>query len=145
MVIAFVDLSGYTVQTGKSNDAEVADVIDGYYQLVARTGGRVVKFIGDAALLVYPEEDLERAVEGLLLLRGEVDAYLAERGWGCHVNVKVHVGTVMAGLYGPPDDLRWDVLGRHVNATARLPTRGFAISADARARLSPELSGRIPS
>ena len=70
MLVAFVDLTGFAIQAARVDDGEVADVLDGYYQLIAEhvtaAGGRVVKFIGDGALVVFDDGDADRGVEALL-------------------------------------------------------------------------------
>src|SRR5205814_9535541 len=57
LLIAFVALMGYAVQCTRVADDEVANVVDGYYELVAAgvaaAGGRVVKNIGDGVLIVF--------------------------------------------------------------------------------------------
>jgi class 3 adenylate cyclase len=53
-----------------------------YYELVGdlveEAGGKVVKFMGDAGLLIYPVAAAERAVVGLRRLQAVGDAWLAD-------------------------------------------------------------------
>ncbi len=147
MLIAFVDLSGFARQAALVSDDRIADVLDGWYDRcaahVAGAGGRVVKFIGDAALIVFDEDRADAGVAAVLALKADGDAYLAAAGWACHANVKAHVGPCIAGSYGAAGDKRFDVIGKHVNTAARLPTAGVALSPDAIAAIGPALRGRF--
>ena len=147
LLIAFVDLTGFALQCSRIADREVADTVDALYQRVGAAvtgaGGEVVKFIGDAALMVFTEDDVDRAVTALLALKDEVDGWLAGRGWPCHLQVKAHVGTVIAGPFGGAGDQRFDVIGKNVNLAAMLESTGVALSAEAFARLGPATAARF--
>ena len=106
---------------------------------VEGAGGRVVKFIGDATLAVFPEDHVDRGVETMLALKQEVDDVFSRAGWPCRLVVKMHFGSVVAGDYAG----RFDVLGKNVNAAAMLDSLGVALSADAFRKLSPETRKRF--
>jgi len=147
LLVAFVDLTGFALQSTRVIDTELADAVDGYYQRVteriAAAGGRVVKYIGDGTLVVFDADDTEPGVAALLDVKLLVDRYFEGLGWPCRATVKAHVGTVIAGPYGPPDDLRFDVIGTTVNTAAMLDTSGVALSAEAFDRLSPAMRQRF--
>jgi adenylate cyclase len=56
--IAFVDLSGYTSHTEREGDASAVEMADRFAEVVRaatiRAGGRVVKLLGDGAMLHFP-------------------------------------------------------------------------------------------
>ncbi len=142
LVICFLDLSTYTMDARRTaDDVRLAEMVDAYYERVgdhvARGGGTLVKFIGDGALAVFPTERADDAVEALLDLKRSVDAWLAAERWDSRLVVKLHRGDVVAGMYGARDHKTFDVIGDDVNITARLPTRSFALSAEAFRALSP--------
>jgi class 3 adenylate cyclase len=66
--------------------------LDAFYEHTAAAvqaeGGRVVKFMGDAALIVFPETAVDRGVKTLMALKDSVDELMAQRGWGCRLIVK---------------------------------------------------------
>ncbi|HEX7699887.1 MAG TPA: hypothetical protein VF403_04170, partial [Kofleriaceae bacterium] len=64
-------------------------------------------------------------------------------GWHSSLVVKLHAGDVVCGPFGPVGEKRFDVIGGEVNITARLPTRSFAISAEAFRALSKEGRARF--
>jgi class 3 adenylate cyclase len=147
LLVAFIDLTGFALQSTRVADAELADVVDGYYQLiaaqVAAAAGRVVKYIGDGALVVFDAGDADRGIAALLDVKLAVDRYFEGHGWPCQATVKAHVGTAIAGPYGPPDDRRFDVIGKTVNTTAMLDASGVALSVEAFRALSPATRQRF--
>jgi class 3 adenylate cyclase len=98
-----------------------------------------VKFIGDAALVVFPAHAVDLGVRALLELRDDVDRAMTERGWECRLSAKAHFGTAIAGDFGPGDSKRFDVVGRAVNTAAKLRSNGITLSAEAFHQLSSEL------
>ena len=148
LLVAFTSFNRYTAQVDRLDDVVVARVMDAYYQLAAsairNTGGRVVKFVGDATLAVFPPDQADRAILGLLELKDAADGFMAERGWDCRLVVKVHFGPVAAGEFGARADRRYDVLGKTVNVAARLEaSAGVALSAEAFRRLGREARARF--
>jgi class 3 adenylate cyclase len=147
LLIVFLDLTRFSFQSKQLGDAEVADTVDAFYQLVASAvataGGKTVKFIGDAALVVFPEGAADTGVRMVLDLKPTVDRFMFERGWECRLEAKIHFGQVIAGEFGPAGDRRFDVIGRNVNATAMLPSNGITLSAHAFGKLSSELRTRV--
>jgi class 3 adenylate cyclase len=141
-LIAFIDLSGFARDAERTPDERLAELLDHYYERVGEAataaGGTVVKLIGDGALLVFPPERADDAITALLALRDGIAAIFGGDGWHSTLVVKVHVGEVMCGPFGPRDDKRFDVIGGEVNIAARLPTRSFAISAEAFRALSKD-------
>src|SRR5215467_4201301 len=147
MLIVFLDLDGYKRVCDERADLDVADMIDDYYDRVANAaqaaGGRVVKFIGDAALVVFPERAVDAGVGMLLDLIPKVGRHMSEHGWNCRLRAKVHFGEVIAGEFGSTGTARFDVMGREVNETALMPSDGIAISPAALARLSANTRKRV--
>jgi class 3 adenylate cyclase len=147
LLVAFVDVMGFALQSTRVADDVLADVIDGYYQVIAEhvaaAGGRVVKFIGDGSLVVFDADDTDRGVESLLEIKQVADRYFEGHGWDCRTTVKAHVGTAIAGPYGPPGDRRFDVIGKAVNTAAMLDASGVALSVEAFRKLSPATRQRF--
>jgi len=147
LLIAFVDFTLFKEQSNRVSDAKIADTMDEYYTRVASAvrsaGGTVVKFIGDATLIVFPESAADAGVRMLIELKPALDRFMAERNWECRLHAKAHVGEVVAGPFGPAGDTRFDVIGRAVNTTAMLKTDGITLSAEAFEQLSPGLRKRF--
>lgn len=145
LLISFVDLTRFSAQSRRLSDQEIADVMDEMYRRVGTAidgaGGRVVKFIGDATLIVFREEDADRGVAALLDLKQQIDDYLHALGWECRASIKIHVGSAIAGPYGLART--FDLLGNDVNTCAMLHSPGVALSVEAFRSLSPELRQRF--
>ncbi len=110
VAVAFVDLSSFTPLTEAMGDAEAARVLQRFSALVretaARWDGRVVKQIGDAFMLVFP--DARSAVACTL----EIEARASEEPQFPATRAGVHWGQV---LYR-----EGDYVGACVNIAARL-------------------------
>ena len=147
LLVAFTSFNRFTPQVERLEDAEVARVMSQYYELagslIRPAGGRVVKFIGDATLCVFPSEGAERGVLCLLELKNASDHFMAEQGWDCYLVVKAHFGAVAAGDFGAGAEKHFDVLGKAVNVTARLESDGFALSVEAFRQLGPDVRQRF--
>lgn len=143
LLIVFTDLTGFSKQARKLEDDALAAAVDELYERidgrVAPAGGLVVKFIGDACLMVFAEDNVDRAVTVLLDLKESIDAWLSSMGWPCRMMVKAHFGRVIAGPYGGPGRKRFDVIGNAVNTAAMLDSTGVALSVAAFRKLSSEL------
>jgi adenylate cyclase len=147
LLIVFTDFSRYTAMVERLPDLEVARVMEEWYELegsaIAAAGGKVVKFIGDAALAVFPPEHIDRGILGLLDLKDTADRFMADQGWECRLSIRAHFGSVVAGHFGRGQERHYDVLGKVVNNTARLKGSGVVLSVEAWARLGPSVAGRF--
>ena len=124
--VLFCDLVGFTPLSEASDPEEVRELLSGYFDLaraiVARYGGVVEKFIGDAIMAVWGapvanEDDAERAVRAGLDLAAAVAAYGAEyASGGLEARVGIVTGTV-ATTETPEEGL---VVGDRVNTAARI-------------------------
>ncbi len=129
--VLFGDIVGFT-PLGERLDAEdVATVQDAYFatvrEIVARYGGRVEKFIGDAAMAVFGlprtrDDDAQRAVRAGLALVAAVEQLGPRLGLdeaALQLRVGVNTGEVVAVMGGPDD---WRITGDTVNTAARFQT-----------------------
>src|SRR5678815_3941480 len=87
LVVIFLDLKGFAAQAARIGDAELAEHVEAYYrrvgEQVAGAGGHVIKFIGDGALVVFDRAAADTAVEAMLALKRDIDAWLDELRWPC--------------------------------------------------------------
>lgn len=123
-VLVLVDLAGYAKAFTGHDDATMAAFTQAYYGVCARVlegaGGRIVKFVGDACLAVFPVDHAHGAVEAVRRLDGQVSALAAEQGIPVAMGANLHLGEVMEGLFGPEGHARYDVIGAAMNDTARM-------------------------
>ena len=87
--VLFADLVGFTPLSEHRDAEEVRDLLSRYFEVaadvIARYGGVVEKFIGDAVMAVWgtpvaQEDDAERAVRAALELVAAVSAFGGETG-----------------------------------------------------------------
>lgn len=107
-------------------------------EIVEGSGGRVVKFIGDAALIVYPESLADAGVRALRELKERGDAWLVERRIPCGHVIKAHFGPVVSTRLGTRADKRFDVYGQTVMVAAVTKSNGLAITPQAFRKLAPQ-------
>ena len=145
--VAFFDLSRMAEWASSNEDAHVAGFLQSFYELSARhiepPGGRIVKFMGDAGMAVFPKESAEDVIFALCALSREARECARSCGLDAYLNVNVHVGPVLAGSFGPRGAERFDVIGKTVNIAARLGRRGVTLSPQAFRCLSPTARERF--
>src|SRR5262245_59339490 len=99
LVLFSADLAGYARATAHMEAVEVAAFLDGWYrqcaEVIARHGGRIIKFMGDGCLATFPEDRCVAAVDAALELE------CTKHGMPVHVGTKIHLGIVAAGEVGP--------------------------------------------
>lgn len=145
--VAFFDLSRMSEWSSSAEDVLVADFLQRFYELAAKhiepAGGRIVKFMGDAGLAVFPADRVQDGILALCAFTRDARECAREVGLDTYLNVNVHVGPVLAGQFGPPDAKRFDVIGKTVNIAARLGRRGVTLSPQAFRCLRPEARQRF--
>jgi len=140
MVVAFIDLARFQIESRRLTDEALAELVQDYYERISDglkgAGGRVVKFMGDGALTVFPVDRASQAVRTLMLLKQEIDTRMAKRKFSTMLVIRVNAGDVMAGDYGPKTDRRFDVIGNAVNRAAAMRySEGMSLTGDAYAKL----------
>ncbi|HLY67957.1 MAG TPA: hypothetical protein VKU60_20630 [Chloroflexota bacterium] len=119
---------------------QVFDTLNEFYALTERAiepaGGLVVKFMGDAALVVFPEELADAGIMALLDFKHETDRWFKTQRINSSLHVNAHFTEITIGRMGR--DGRLDVAGEGVNVTATMGRADFALSQQAFRCLTPE-------
>jgi class 3 adenylate cyclase len=139
--VLFADVSGSTRLYEQLGDAQALATIGHCLALAsdaaAGHAGRLVKTIGDEAMIVFPSAD--QAVTAAGEIQHRMDAFVRARGLRISFRIGVHCGTTIESGN--------DVFGDAVNVAARmvaLAKGGQVILTAATAeRLSPELGGKV--
>ena len=131
-VVWFSDLVGFT-RIADTVDAEVLlamlnEYAEAQVEAIESRGGHVLKFIGDAILAIFPDEDTTRACESALDAAADQVRRMAlvnERRSAASLPVTgthlaLHVGELLYGNVGSPRRLDFTVLGPAVNEAARI-------------------------
>ncbi len=131
----FSDLRDFTRLTETLPPADLLKILNDYFEFVSAAvtayGGEILRFIGDAMLIVFPIDDSQsRQAACRSALKAATDAYRSlatlnhmRRRHGeeeIRFGVGLNVGEVIYGNVGAPDRLDFTVMGPAVNRTARL-------------------------
>ena len=145
--VAFFDLSRISEWSSSHEDQPVAAFLQHFYVLAANVlepaGGRLVKFMGDAGMVVFPAERSEEMILALCEFSSAAREDARSVGLDAYCNTNIHVGEVITGTFGPPGLERFDVIGKAVNVAARLGRRGVIISPQAFRTLSEDARKRF--
>ena len=148
-VIWLCDLRGFTNLSEQLPRDELIDLLNSYFgpmcDAVAKEGGEVLKFIGDAMLAIFPVgADAVTTCRAALSAAEQAQEALAQenarRDHASHPRIDyglaLHVGDVMYGNIGSDTRLDFTVIGPAVNLTARIESmcrqlgRQLLLSAD---------------
>ena len=140
LVLGAFDIKGFVAAVRGLDDTRIADAVDALYLvidgLVGASGGRVVKFIGDGALAVWPPDRADDALRAMIELRARAVAVLEPYGIPGDLICRMLHGEVVAGEFGP--GRTYDVIGTDVFVAFTLPARTLSVSAEAFRKLGPE-------
>ena len=145
--VAFFDLSRISEWADAEQDETAAAFFQQFYCLAAErlesAGGTIVKFMGDAGLLVFEPESAEAVIFALDEFARDARKLARQAGLDTYLNINVHVGPVITGSFGPAGAERFDVIGKTVNVAARLGRRGLTLSPQAFRCLGSEARKRF--
>lgn len=135
-VLWYCDLRGFTGLADRLPIDQLIALLNNYFDImggaVARRGGEVLKFIGDAMLAIFPvgEGDGEVRHKCALALDAAEEAIAGMRrinaqraAWGqpqLGAGIALHLGDVLYGNIGATDRLDFTVIGPAVNLVTRL-------------------------
>ena len=133
VTVLFADLVGFTTLSESLDHEDVARIQAAYFDAVAETvgryGGRVQKFIGDAAVVLFGiprvrDDDAHRAVRASLALVSSAEHLGPRAGLdqtGLRIRIGVNTGEVTY-VIDAADPQGWRVTGDVVNTASRLQT-----------------------
>jgi class 3 adenylate cyclase len=129
----FADLVGYTAMSERLEPADLARVLNGYFQRMSDAihehRGHVSTFLGDGILAYFgalqPNPwQCNDAVRAALAMRGAIREYSAELAREglppLAVGIGIHRGPGLAGLVGSRERMEYAFVGRTVNLAARV-------------------------
>ena len=134
--IFFSDIQGFTTLTDKTEPETLAYVLNSYLtamsRIVARYGGTLDKFIGDAIMVFFgdPESngaayDALACVTMAVAMREEMN--VLRKRWDdegirlpLRIRMGINTGFCTVGNFGSEDHLDYTIIGGHVNLASRL-------------------------
>jgi class 3 adenylate cyclase len=133
--VLFSDLRGFTGFAERLRPEEVVAILNDHFGLlvgiIARHGGFVVDFLGDAVFTVFgapqPDTDhVEHAVTCAIEMqraRAAQNEQNRARGWPpMEMGVGIDTGAAVVGNMGSPRRIKYGVVGNIVNVAARIET-----------------------
>ncbi|HTM46436.1 MAG TPA: adenylate/guanylate cyclase domain-containing protein [Polyangiaceae bacterium] len=129
--IWFCDLRGFTSISDRTSPTKVVEILDTYFDcvagVIAKHGGEVLKFIGDAILAIFPVaadagDACQRALAAAEQALSSLEEVNQSRAGEAQLNIGValHLGEVMYGNIGSRERLDFTVISSSVNETSRL-------------------------
>lgn len=152
----FSDLRDFTALSENLPPDQLLAMLNEYFEFVSAAvtarGGEVLRFVGDAMLIVFPitgEQSRERACRSALDAAIDAIDSIAtvnhtRRRHGkpeIRFGIGLHEGSVVYGNVGAPDRLDFTVMGPAVNRTARLET--LTKTLDASIAMSTEFASAV--
>lgn len=142
VLVALVDLTGFARFSRDRDPEGIWSTLESFYARVERaaaeSGGEVLKFMGDAALLAWPAESADAGANALLSLKNAVDRDHEAAGVAMRLLVRANAGPVRLVLTGPGKKDRLDAFGETVNIAAMLECHGVSFAPAAFRALEPE-------
>ncbi|MCZ6815719.1 MAG: adenylate/guanylate cyclase domain-containing protein [Planctomycetota bacterium] len=153
--VLFCDIRDFTAHTSKMQPAEVADLLNEYFDYITQAAfdhdGFIDKFVGDEVMVVFsvPFEQADhpvRAVRTAIAIKRRLTAFnAARRARGqpaLNCGIGIHSGPAAAGHIGSRQRSNYTVVGTTVNLAARIEhftRQGEILVSDAvRRELPPE-------
>lgn len=128
-VIWFCDLRDSTPLADSMSRTAFLELLNQYFECVLgpvlERGGEVLRFIGDAALAIFPvgedpvdacEKAVAAAREAIARMQALNEARKPPLGFG----IGLHLGTVLYGNIGTPTRIEFTVIGAAANEAARI-------------------------
>ena len=141
-MVVFTDLSGFTRAIKGMDEEEVFKTMVAYFEYLGEVaeegGGTLIKCMGDAGLVVFPESCVDSGAKAILRLRQEGDQWLTDHGLRCRHCIKAHFGQVFTGPMGAKGSKCFNVYGQTVMVAATIKSSGLALTAQAFRQLSRE-------
>ena len=132
LVFAILSVAGATAACATHGDVPTVDMLARYYSLVGdairHSEGRVIKVIGDGIVITFPVSHAADAIVDLRSAQGRATNLWQSFDQRCRVQVKVGIGPLISGLFGPPGQERHDAYGDALNQLFKLPAGDFVVS-----------------
>ena len=143
-LICMTDITGFARISQSENMETLYKLLQNFALITSKkiegTAGKIIKYIGDSSLIIFPENSVDEGVNVLLELKNELEGFFKENGYNNKITFSMHFGEVIAGKFPPIDN--FDILGDTINIAFMLDRgnyRGrFIITPQVFRKLKPE-------
>ncbi|MGC6417659.1 MAG: adenylate/guanylate cyclase domain-containing protein [Bradymonadia bacterium] len=155
--LMFCDVRGFTALSERLGGQAMVGLMNELFSAIGQhaesRGGEILKFIGDAMLVIFPVEDGHQPQVARQMMScvtesvAQIEALAASKRLDLGVGFGCHFGRVVYGNVGTPTRLDFTVMGPAVNLASRLEglTKALGVTAvfsDRLAEYLPELQSR---
>ncbi len=154
-VLWFSDLRDYTTISDRARPGELIPLLNDYADAVLtaiqKSGGDVLKLIGDGTLAIFRDDDQAKACARALMAEAEMrraihelnERRLAAEQPVTSVYLGLHIGEVFYGNVGSVDRLDFTVVGPAVNEASRIAS--MCRSVDRPVLISSDFAASLPA
>ncbi|MCX8110225.1 MAG: adenylate/guanylate cyclase domain-containing protein, partial [Syntrophorhabdaceae bacterium] len=127
MTILFSDIRDFTAlsegMTPKDNFAFINSYLEKMEPVIAKEGGIIDKFIGDAIMALFPK-DADSAIKGAINMLKQLETYNNERKQSglktIKIGIGINTGLMMLGIIGGRTHMESTVISDAVNLASRI-------------------------
>lgn len=124
LMVCFADLTLFTRISRQLSPVEVFKMLDNMFKTiedhVTRAGGYIVKYMGDSALILFEQDDMESGIRALLDSKNEIDEWFQKTNRPNRLSVNCHFGDVTVGRFETNSGSWIDVIGDTVQYASML-------------------------
>ncbi len=115
LLVSFYDIDKFIELAKKVQGKELFFLLNELSEIasesIENSGGHIVKYIGDSALIVFPETNVNGGIQTLLTLKGQLESHLKKRGLANTISFSSSFGTVVIGFMGKSPFRYLDIIG----------------------------------
>ncbi|MBD2593306.1 HAMP domain-containing protein [Nostoc spongiaeforme FACHB-130] len=128
ITILFCDIRGYTSISEMMTPIEIFTFLNDYLacigQVIDRSGGFIDKYIGDAVMALFDDDNTDGALKAAILMQQALDQFNQERMQKelpkINIGIGLHRGEVVMGTVGFTGRIDSTVIGDAVNIASRI-------------------------
>ncbi|OCQ91220.1 adenylate cyclase [Nostoc sp. MBR 210] len=128
ITILFCDIRGYTSISEMMTPIEIFTFLNDYLacigQVIDRSGGFIDKYIGDAVMALFDDDNTDGALKAAILMHQALDQFNQERMQKklpkINIGIGLHRGEVVMGTVGFTGRIDSTVIGDAVNIASRI-------------------------
>ena len=147
--ILFCDIRGFTALSEREAPETVVQMINEVFERVeaeaTQHNGEILKFIGDAMLLVFPSEQrtIADVAHDIIETTTKTLAAIERSALPIGIRIGATIGEVVRGNIGTPERLDFTVMGTAVNLASRL--EGLCRPLEAPALFCASIAAHVPT